>query len=293
MITSKNNLLEITVIIVLYRSSNLVIDLLSKIKNLKIIIVDNGGNKNILDEIKSLNSDIKIVTAKKNIGFGKGINFAFQHVNTEYFIVLNPDLLIEEEDIKNLYRTIRTNQNCAIVAPITKPDRDFYGIFPEKGKGVKRTKEQNITAKKLDNQIIEGEFCTDVVKGCAMLIDSKIFKEIGMFDIRFFLFWEEIELCKRIREKKFSVIVCNNAFATHKSGLSSKQDLLTYFLRCYHNELSPFFYYNVKKMSLNLLWKMLKYFLRSFTYLGIFNIKNSIKNIAKFFAILNYIFRLK
>ena len=63
-------------------------------------------------------------------------------------------------------------------------------------------------------------------------------------------------------------------------------------MRAYHNELSPFFYYKVKKLSFNLTWKMLKYLFRSFTYLATFNIKNSIKNIAKFLAILNYIFRL-
>lgn len=289
MTTSENNLSEITTIIVLHRSSNLILELIAKLTNLKIILVDNGGNSNILNQIKSINSKIKVVSKNQNLGFGKGINYAFKYVDTKYFIVLNPDLLIEEKDILELYNTINSNENCAIVGPITKPDKDFYGIFPEKGKGIKRNKLDQIVANNLCNQKIEGEFCTDVIKGCAMLIDTKIFKEIGMFDERFFLFWEEVELCKRLRKKKYSVLVCNRANANHKSGLSSKQDLLTHFSRAYYNELSPFYYYNVKKFSFNLILKMVKYIFRSFTYIAIFNLKNSLKNFAKFLAILNFL----
>ena len=292
MIISENNLSKISVIIVLHRSTNLVLNLLKKIQNLKTIILDNGGNRHILDKIRSSYPKIQIITANRNLGFGKGINFAFKYVNTRYFIVLNPDLIIEEHDIKNLYESIINNKNCAIVAPITKPDKDFYGIFPEKGKGINRNEIQLKSARNLDNQMIEGEFCADVVKGCSMLIDAQIFKKVGMFDERFFLFWEEIELCKRLREKKYSVIICNKSNAIHKSGSSSKKDLLTFFSRAYHNELSPLFYYEVDKFSFNLFWKMIKYIFRSITYLLILNIKKSTKNVAKFLAILNFIFRL-
>ena len=283
---------DLTVVIILYKSSNLVLKLIDEIKTINILLVDNGGNKNILKDILKRNKNTKIISPKKNLGFGGGVNFAIHHINTKFFIILNPDLLINEDNIRKLLYTILTNKNCAIAAPITKPDKDFYGIFPENGKGIVRNEIEQNTANILENKLIEGLFCADVVKGCAMLINTKVFKDIGMFNEKYFLFWEEVDLCRRIRSKNLSIIICHDSQAKHIEGSSSRMDLKTFFIRAYHNELSPFFYYKVKKLSFNLTWKMLKYLFRSFTYLATFNIKNSIKNIAKFLAILNYIFRL-
>ena len=128
---SKEIIDNITVVLVLYRSTQIVFELIENIKNFKILIVDNGGNKKILEKVKSKNLNISIISKNKNIGYGQGINFAYNYVKTKFFLVLNPDLIITSKNIKKLYNTIVTNQNCVITAPVTKPDIDFYGTFPE------------------------------------------------------------------------------------------------------------------------------------------------------------------
>ena len=62
-------------------------------------------------------------------------------------------------------------------------------------------------------------------------------------------------------------------------------------LRILHNEISPLFYFNIKKNSPHLYKNMLKYLFRSFTYLLILNFKNSLKNVAKLYANISYIFK--
>ena len=77
----------------------------------------------------------------------------------------------------------------------------------------------------LKDSKIEGEICVEVAKGCALLLNSEYFEKIGKFDERYFLFWEEIDLCRRLRSMKHSVIISPSSLAIHKQGRSSKKVL--------------------------------------------------------------------
>ena len=124
-----------------------------------------------------------------------------------------------------------------------------------------------------------------------MLFNTNVFNKIGKFDKKFFLFWEEIEICRRIRQNKFSYIISPNSCAFHHQGNSSKQNLITFFIRIFHSELSPLIYFNVNKFSGILFLRSLKYLFRSISYLCILNFYKSFKNIIKFFAVFYYALR--
>jgi len=278
---------KITIVIVIYDSTNLILNCLSQLSNFNIIIVDNKNNIKIIEELKSY-KNISIISKNKNLGFGNAVNFAIEHTSTELFLLLNPDIFISEKDIFKIYETINKFQNCAIAAPINIPDKDSYGIFPEKRNLYEKNKKL-ILHRNLD--IPQGEICVDVTKGCALLVNKKFFKEIGGFSKEYFLFWEEIDLCRKFRKAGYSVIVNPNSIAKHNQGNSSKNSLLNYFIRSYHSELSPLIYFNVGKKNLRLYKNILKYLFRSISYLFILNIKGSIRNISKFSANINYIFK--
>ena len=287
---TKDILNNLTIVLVLFRSTKEVLKLLNEIKNFRILIVDNGGNKEILLKIKSLNLNIDILGKNKNLGYGKAINLAYQYIKTPYFFILNPDLLITYENIQKLYNTIILDKNCAIAAPITKPDFDFYGTFPEK-ENIKKNNFQQRISKRLYDADIEGLCCVDVVKGCAMLINSNLFNKVEKFNEKYFLFYEEIDLCKKIKKLNFSIILCNKSFAYHNIGSSSENDFITLFIKSYNIEKSTLIYYNAKKFNLAQIWKLIKYSFRTVTYFLILNFRKSLINFAKFFAILSYIFK--
>ena len=282
------NLKKITIVIVGYNSSSIIFGLLKNLINFEIIFVDNGGNNDIIEKLKSY-INIKIISKGKNIGYGNGVNFAFKYVSTEYFFILNPDIVIEEHAIINLLSIIIKEQNCAIIAPLIPTDFDSFGIFPEKGKNIERNQNENKSTKILGEMRLNGPCCVDVTKGCALLIKSEYFRKINMFNEKFFLFWEEIDLCRKFRKEKLSIIVTPEIKAFHKEGSSVKKSLSTYIIRTYHLELSPLIYYNVGKLQLNIYWKIIKYFFRSISYLLILNFKNSLKNFLKLLATVNYI----
>jgi GT2 family glycosyltransferase len=281
---------ELTIIIVLYNSTDVVFECLQSLANFNIIIVDNGKNEKILKKLNNYINIIKIIDAKKNLGFGNGINLAFNNISTKYFLVLNPDVILNENSIIELLKISKENLNCAISAPYISTDNDGYSMLPEYGKSIDRDTEQHKSSEMLNNLKPSGNFCAQVTKGCVLLINSKHFKDVGMFTKEYFLFWEEVDLCRKFLKKKLSVIISSKALAFHKEGTSAKKTLLVYITRIYHSEKSPLYYYKAKKNSKSMYLLLMKYSFRSITYLCIFNFKNSLKNIIKLSANLSYIF---
>lgn len=281
---------RITIVIVLYNSSNLIFDCLKSLEKFKIIIVDNGKNSDCLDELRK-KKNIKIISKNENLGYGCGINFAFENIKTEFFLVLNPDVIIEENSILKLLDTALNNKNCAIAAPLNIPDTDSFGILPEKRSLYEKNQRK---LKKIINTNTfkpDGEICVDVTKGCAMLINSKYFEDVNYFSEKYFLFWEEIDLCRKFLRKNLSIIVNPFSIAYHKQGASSKLNFKSFFIRAYHNELSPLYYFDIKKNSFYLYKNVIKYFFRTFGYLLILNIKGSLKNLSKFLANARYLLK--
>ena len=127
----------------------------------------------------------------------------------------------------------------------------------------------------------------------SLLLNSEHFEKIGKFDERYFLFWEEIDLCRRFRSKKHSVIVSPNSLAVHKQGHSSKKNIKNFIIKTFYSEYSPLIYFNVKKLSSFLIYKQIRYLFRSVTYLLILNVKKSFINLIKLYANIKYFFDLR
>ena len=75
---------NLTIVTVLYDSSELINDLLKNLINFKVIIVDNGNNERVLKKLLHF-KNIKIISQKQNLGYGRAINFAFENVSTNFF----------------------------------------------------------------------------------------------------------------------------------------------------------------------------------------------------------------
>ena len=95
---------ELTIIIVLYNCTDIIFECLKSLKNFNIIIVDNTKNDNLLKKLNNYQNIKKITGVKKNLGFGNGVNLGFNHVKTEHFLVLNPDIIIDEISINELIK---------------------------------------------------------------------------------------------------------------------------------------------------------------------------------------------
>jgi len=178
---------NITISIISHRQINLVEKLLLDLEKYdfykKIILTVNvNENINILKNFKKLS--LKIIENKKPKGFGENHNFAFGYCNTDYFLILNPDVRINEFNIKNLLN-IFNDKYVYTVAPVAVNN---HGLIQDNAR-----KFPNITdiffrvfKKNIDYHNYDNIFEVDWISGMFMLFKSIKYREISGFDENFF-----------------------------------------------------------------------------------------------------------
>lgn len=214
------NIKDITVGIVTFRSEKVIFKCLKSLENIKkIIIIDNSNDLILKEKIKKVYPHINFILSKKNNGYGGGNNKIFKLAKTSHVLVLNPDTILSKNCIKELVHQANLIKNkFAILAPC----------------------EKNIIKK----EIME----VDHVKGFSMLVNLSKIKKIKMFDENFFLYLEEIDLCKRLKSASEKIYICGKAKITHLSAKSSNIGFEFEKCRNWHWMWSKV-YYNKKHKS--------------------------------------------
>ena len=109
---------ELTIIIPSYRSKHLIIPLLNKYKyKYKFIIIENSFDKSFKQLIKKKYKNVEIYL-KKNIGYGRAVNFASRKVKTKFFFVTNPDSKFYKNTINNLIKAAKKIKKFGALSPI-------------------------------------------------------------------------------------------------------------------------------------------------------------------------------
>ena len=189
-ILSKNN---ITFVITTYKSEKVVFDCLESIDDdSKKIIIDNSGNFDLMNKIEKKYPNTRCVPMSENLGYGKAANIGIRMSDTNYVFILNPDTKLYKNSLKE-YIQILSDKKFALAAPNTK------GLY------------HNI---KFENNITE----VNEVRGFAMILNKKELEE-PCFDENIFLYLEEIDLCKRVRNKNKKIILMNSEIY-HAGGSS-------------------------------------------------------------------------
>ena len=98
---------DLTIIIVTYRSEKLIIKNLDILKKFKVVIIDNS-NSSELEKIVNNFGNIHFIKSPKNLGYGRAANLGVTHANTTFVLMVNPDLILNENSIKNLFDTFMT-----------------------------------------------------------------------------------------------------------------------------------------------------------------------------------------
>ncbi|MFH1395478.1 MAG: glycosyltransferase family 2 protein [Candidatus Omnitrophota bacterium] len=175
-------------------------------------IVDNSPSDEIGDICK--NGKIKHIFNGKNVGFGAGHNIAIREMvgRTKYFLILNPDVYFDKGVLEKLFSFMEKDKTVGSVMPkVLYPDGSLQylcRLLPTPSDLVLR-KFNNKYLSSLTNLITKYELrfadytkIMDVpyLSGCFMFVRIDVFEKIGMFDERFFLYFEDIDLSRRIHK---------------------------------------------------------------------------------------------
>ena len=213
--------------IVSFRSGHIIEKCIKSINpHIKIIIVENSCNTYVKDYLENKFLNVEVIIAKENLGYGKANNLGISKVKTQYAFILNPDAILGENCLAELCKAqLSLKDNFVILAPNLLNN---YGYFLNQKNNLKK-------------EILE----VDYVKGFAMLINLKKINLKELFDENFFLFLEEIDLCKRIKNKGGKIFVVQNSKIKHLGKQASENILNIELCRNWHWMWS-LFYYNYK-----------------------------------------------
>jgi len=229
---------NITFVIVCFRSSSVIEKCLESISSsCKVIIVENSNDVFIKNNLEKKFSNVKVLISGDNIGYGRANNLGISMVKTKYVFILNPDTYLEKNTLKELsYVTNVLNDNFSILSP---------EIFNNK-------------LLKLDNNETKDFIEVDFVKGFAMLLNLSKINFDKVFDENFFLFLEEIDLCKRVKDIGGKIYIACKAKVHHYSKKSSGDEFHIELCRNWHWMWS-LYYYNFKHFGLLVAYKITLY----------------------------------
>lgn len=257
---------EITFVIVTFHSEEIIFDCLDSLPNeSKKIIIENSKNMKLKSRLESRYTNLKCHLMDQNLGYGKANNIGINLSETEFVFILNPDVRFSSDNF-NKFLQIVSNEEFTIAAPVEKDE------FNE------NLNKKNVTE-------------VNFVKGFAMLLNKKLLRN-DYFDENFFLYLEEIDLCKRVKKNSGRILRVNVPIV-HLGGAShgDKENIEMEKSRNWHWMWSKFYYKKkYKGYFIGLILTLPSFFNSLIKYLFYSLIKNKIKkNIYKmrFLGLLN------
>lgn len=199
---------KLSVIIVAYNSEEFIGKCIKSLirflpENSEIIAIDNNSQDDTLNELKKFQTKIRILNSKINLGFAKAANLASKNATGEFFLILNPDTEIESNIFNELINFYQSNENTGIVSPklimptgkvqaIIKKEPTILGAFKEFVLGIKNAYSFYVP-------LVNQPTTVEVIYGAAVLIKKDLFEKINGYSEKFFIYYEDVDLCKRVR----------------------------------------------------------------------------------------------
>lgn len=203
----------VTVIVVTYNSAHC-LDGLSPLLSrcAHVIVSDNGSSDGTPVDASARWPHALVLANGANLGFGAANNRALERVSTPFALLLNPDCELTVEGLQTLLQAAADLPEAAVMAPQLQdargqPEVNYrwpHTLWASRGPGA------------------EGAACVGFVCGAAMLLRLQRFAEVGFFDERFFLYYEDDDLCLRLFQARLPMVLWPHVVAVHRSRGSVK-----------------------------------------------------------------------
>jgi len=194
---------------------------LSKITypNYEIILIDNASQDGSVEFVRKNYPQVRVIQNKKNLGFAEANNIGYKEACGKYIFFLNNDTTIEPDCLTKLIEGIERDKNIGGIQPkilvMDEPKKldcvgDFLtatGILQHYGIGGNANAEQY-------NKVVE----IFSMKGAAMLFKRGVLEEVGVFDKDFFAYFEETDLCHRVRLAGYKIFYYPDSLICHKGS---------------------------------------------------------------------------
>ncbi|MBD3413592.1 MAG: glycosyltransferase [Candidatus Aminicenantes bacterium] len=287
---------DLSVILVNYNGKDIIERCLDSILenvqeiNHEVIVVDNHSTDGSEALIQNNYSQIRLLCNSDNLGFSKANNQGIKASQGHYILILNTDTYVPSHSIKALLKLMKQNSEVGAVGPaLLRGEQDYQISFGGKvsffSECAKKLFLNHYYRLKLRKDLSERDVTW--LSGACLMTRRDILESVGMFDERFFLYFEDIDLCMRIKEQGWRLVYFPAAKIFHRGGASTELNKLD---SRYHYRKSQIYFYSKHSSSLSCVF--LKLYLSVHFVLGVFQgilgKKDDLKRRIRFFRLLGF-----
>lgn len=237
-----NQKIDISIVIVSYNVKDLLKNCIDSIfksnTNLKyeVIVVDNDSKDSTIDNLSPLFPEVNFIQTGDNLGFSKANNIGFEESKGDYILILNPDTILALNTLQVMFYYMQSNPKTgAAGCKILNEDGSFQlacrrgfptpwnsfcklfglqSLFPN----IKLFSGYNLTYLSIDET-----YPVDVLIGAFIFCRKEVIDQTDGFDEDFFMYGEDIDLCKRIKDNGWEIDYVNTTTTVHLKGESTKR----------------------------------------------------------------------
>jgi len=225
--------MDVSIIIPNYNTKKLVIDCIESIKKSKpksafeIVVVDNGSSDGSVEALrKTFAANLTLIENKENLGFSKACNLGIKKSKGTYKLLLNSDTLVTKGAIDALVNFANTTPEAGVVGSrLLNKDGSIQPscfAFPTFFRSLRH---YWLGQKKLlDKYAPAGENpqAVDAVVGASFLISPLALEKVGFLDERYFMFFEDLDYCRRVWKSGLKVYYLPGSRVMHYHGESGR-----------------------------------------------------------------------
>lgn len=206
-------------------------------RSIRTIVVDNASSDGTLEAIKARYPDVVCIRSEFNLGFGGGNNLAMRSARENVLILLNADALASAETLANLAARMQEEPQIGalsprLVCPDGSPQPYAYGDVPTLGYIFRRGARSLLGFGPMHDWSVTEPVETDWVSGACLCLRREALERVGLFDERFFMYFEDVDLCMRIHKDGWRIVYDPRFEVVHVGGASQHSSRArTYYFR--------------------------------------------------------------
>jgi len=230
---------DLSILIVNYNTQHLLAKLFDSLEVAsthlitQIIVVDNASNDNSVDWLQSHQKDFELIVNANNVGFGRANNQGLALAKGRYVLLLNTDAFIAENTLSKTFLYMEKNLQCGVLGvklvgrkgglqPSCRYFPTPWNLFLERS-GLHRFFPKILMVDDMEWNHDTSRSC-DWVPGCYYLIRREVIDEVGLFDPRYFLYYEEVDHCLAAKNAGWEVHYFPDTSVIHLGGESAKSE---------------------------------------------------------------------
>jgi GT2 family glycosyltransferase len=185
-----------------------------------VIVVDNGSADRTVPRVRADFPQVAMLETGANLGFAGGNNVGIQYAldrGADYVFLLNNDTEVHPAVVRHLIDAAEPDPSVGVIGPkvffFSQPDRLWYsGGWVQRWAGAGG----HIGLGEQDSMRSSEPVDTAYVTGCALMARASVLRRVGLLEPAFFIYWEDVDLCFRIRRAGYRVLYAPKAVLWHK-----------------------------------------------------------------------------